>query len=189
MNGLTSLSLRDIEQSEAVNETDFHGYTVAYSRDETQFPVYVMGFVAAVLIAAAFHSSSTVMFAVGLVPAACAYYNFPLLEAGRPRLGANQYGVFIDGFGIIHWRAIDRIELVPIAVRVMTVHELHIALKLPLGSALIADWRKMPFYRLAMRLPWTMTYNNMIRITVDPFDKPPDEIHRTLLRMWRHYRS
>ena len=40
-----------------------------------------------------------------------------------------------------------------------------------------------------MRLPWTMTYNNMIRITLDPFDKEPGEIHRTFLRMWRHYRS
>lgn len=172
-----------------MNETDFHGYTVAYSRDETQFPVYVTGFAAAVLIAAAFYSGSTIVFALGVAAAGFAYYNFPLLETGRPRLGANQYGVFIEGFGIIHWRAIERIELVPIAVRVMTVHELQIALKLPLGSALIADWRRLPFYRLAMRLPWTMNYNNMIRITVDPFDKEPDDIHRTLLRMWRHYRS
>lgn len=40
-----------------------------------------------------------------------------------------------------------------------------------------------------MRLPWSMTYDNAVRIKVDPFNQPPDEIHRTLLRMWRYYRS
>jgi hypothetical protein len=80
-------------------------------------------------------------------------------------------------------------DLVEIAVRVMTLHELQIALKQPLSSALIADWRKIPWYRIPMRLPWKMAHNNVIRITLDPLDQPPDEIHRNLMRMWRHYRS
>jgi len=28
-----------------------------------------------------------------------------------------------------------------------------------------------------------------LRVSVDQLDQPPDEIHRTFLRMWRYYRS
>jgi len=28
-----------------------------------------------------------------------------------------------------------------------------------------------------------------VRIKLEPFDQPADEIHRTFFRMWRYYRS
>jgi hypothetical protein len=71
----------------------------------------------------------------------------------------------------------------------MTVHELQIVLNAPLSSALVVDWRKQPRYRRWMRLPWRMSHNNMVRVNLEPFDQPPDVIHRTFLRMWRYYRS
>lgn len=170
-------------------QQDISGYTVSYSRDEASFPVYVAASIAAILITSGLYKANPVLFGLGLVAGAFAYYNWPLAEVGRPRIGANQYGVFIEGFGLIAWRAIDKIDLVEIAVRAQTSNELQISLKQPLKSALIADWRRMPLYRQLMRLPWTMTYSNMVRITLDAFDKEPGDIHRTFLRMWRHYRS
>lgn len=167
----------------------FRGYAIAYDRDEAQFPIYVVAALAAVFLAAAVSTGGTVWLVLGLMAFAVAYYNYPILETGRPQIGANEYGVFIQGFGIIRWSAIDFIDLVPIAVRVLTVHELQIGLKVPLSKALIADWRRVPWYRMAMRLPWSMSYNNMVRIKVDSFEKAPDEIHRVFLRMWRFYRS
>jgi hypothetical protein len=172
-----------------VSEKQISGYTVAYGQDETQFPIYVVAIAAVVLLIAAFVHGGTILLALGIAAAGITYYNFPLLETGRPRLGANEYGIFIEGFGVIRWSAIDRIDLVPIAVRVLTLHELQIALKVPLGQALVSDWRKLPAYRLLMRLPWSMTHNNVVRVNLDPFDKEPGEIHRTLVRMWRYYRS
>lgn len=165
------------------------GYTVAYSRDEAPFPVYAAAGIAAILLTAAVYRGDLIFMALGLVAAGFAYYNLPLAEVGRPRIGANQYGVFVDGFGIIHWRAIDAIERVEIAVRAATLNELQIKLKQPLGRALVADWRKLPLYRRFMRLPWSMTHDNTIRIALDAFEKDPGEIERTLQRMWRHYRS
>lgn len=165
------------------------GYKVAYGRDEMQFPVYVAAAAAAAFLAAAIVTGKTIFAALGVAAAGVAYYFFPLLETGRARLGANQYGVFIEGFGIIRWRAIDKIDLVSIAMRAMTIEELQISLKEPLRNALVADWRKMPLYRSLMRLPWSMTHNNVIRVNLEPFDKAPEEVHRTLQRMWRHYRS
>lgn len=164
------------------------GYKVSYDR-ESPFPVYVLGFLAALLLAGAFATRMWILFALGVAASSFAYYNFPLTETGRARLGANQYGVFIEGFGLVQWRAIDRIDLGVIAVRAMTLHELRIALKQPLGRALIADWRKVPWWRALMRLPWKMTGDNVVAVKLDPFDQEPEAIHRTLQRMWRHYRS
>jgi len=168
---------------------EFSGYTVSYDRSEAGFPVYAAGSVAAALIVGAFVSGNWIFLALGLVAFIFAYYHFPLTETGKPRLGANQYGVFIDGFGLVRWGAIERVDVVVIAVRALTLHELQIALNRPLPSALMADWRKVPWWRVPMRLPWKMTHDNVIRITLDPFDQTPEDVHWTLLRMWRHYRS
>ena len=173
----------------ATNDTGMTGYTVAYGRDEAPFPVYASSTIAAILLTAAVFKLNPIYFSLGAIAAAFAYYNWPLAEIGRPRIGANQYGIFIEGFGILAWRAIDRIQMVQIAIRAETRHELQITLRQPLHQALIADWRKVALHRRYMRLPWSMSYNNMIRITLDPFEKAPDEIHRTFERMWRYYRS
>lgn len=172
-----------------MDERETSGYTVAYGGDDTQFPIYACGLIGAALIAGGFVRQSAIMFVIGTLFTAVAYYNFPLIETGRPRIGANQYGVFIDGLGLIRWRAFERIELVPIATRAMTLNELHLVLREPINTALVADWRKLPLYRLAMRLPWKMGPGNVVRVILDPLAQPPDEIHRTLSRMWRYYRS
>jgi hypothetical protein len=172
-----------------VDERDAGGYAVAYEREEGSFPGYVLAFLAAVLLAAAWVTGGAIWLALGVAAAGVAYYNYPLTEKGRPTMGANEYGIFIQGFGLIRWRAIGHIDLVMIAVRASTVHELQIGLKERLSNALVADWRKQPFWRSLMRLPWTMGHSNVVRVNLEPFDQPPEEIHRTLLRMWRYYRS
>ena len=170
-------------------EPEMTGYTVAYGRDEAPFPVFAAAALAAVLLTAGVFKGNVIFLALGSVAFGFGYYNLPLAEVGRPRIGANQYGVFIEGFGIIAWRAIDSIELVQIAVRAVTLNELQIKLKVPLSRAMIADWRKMPLYRQLMRMPWSMTHQNTVRIALDAFDKPPEDIHHTFQRMWRYFRG
>lgn len=179
----------DFRRIEPVNESDAGGYSVAYRRDEIEFPVYVTGILAVVLCASGLVSGQVIWLALGVAAAGYAYYNLPLLERGRPALGANQYGVFIQAFGLVRWRAIDRIDLGLKPDRAATAQELQIALKVPADSALVADWRRLPLHRRLMRLPWRLDRRNVIHIDVEPLDRPPEEIHRTLLRMWRFYRS
>jgi hypothetical protein len=171
------------------DERDAGGYSVAYKRDDTHFPVYVTAAMAAMFFAAAWITGAALWLALAVAAAGFCYYNLPLLEAGRPTIGANQYGIFIQAFGLIRWRAVERIDLVGFAERAAIVHELQIALNAPLSSALVADWRKQPIYRSMMRLPWRMNHRGVVRVNVEPFDQPPDAIHRTFLRMWRYYRS
>ena len=172
-----------------LEERSVGGYSVAYRRDDTNFPVYVTAALAAMFFTAAWITDAAYWLAPAVAAAAFTYYNIPLLETGRPTIGANQYGIFVQAFGLIRWRAIERIDLVEIAERAMTVRELQIMLNAPLGSALVADWRKQPVYRLLMRLPWCMDHSGVVRVNLEPFDQPADGIHRTFLRMWRYYRS
>jgi hypothetical protein len=171
-----------------LDQSNIGGYSVAYTRDDSHFPIYITAALAAIFLTAAWITGALYWLLPAAAAAAFTYYNIPILET-RPTIGANQYGIFIQALGLIRWRAIERIDLVEIAERAMTVHELQIVLNVSLSSALVADWRKQPVYRLAMRLPWRMNHSNMVRINIEPFDQPPDAIHRTFLRMWRYYRS
>jgi hypothetical protein len=172
-----------------LDERNVGGYSVAYGREDVYFPVYVTAALAAIFFTAAWITGALYWLALAVTAAGFTYYNIPLLETGRPTIGANQYGIFIQAFGLIRWRAIERIDLVEIAERAMTVHELQIVLSAQLGSALVADWRKQPAYRLLMRLPWRMDHSGAVWVNLEPFDQPPEVIHRTFLRMWRYYRS
>lgn len=169
-------------------QDEFDGYTIAYDREELPFPVYLMIVVGASLVGLAFARSSVILFAPGLVCLIFAYYNAPLLERGRPRLGAGQYGMFVEGLGVIPWRAIESIELALTPLRGYEYRELRITLNRPVDAALMADWRKRPIWRVLMRLPWTMKART-IHIPANVFDREPVDIHATLLRMWRYFRA
>ncbi len=68
-----------------MDERNAGGYSVTYNRDEIQFPVYVIGILAAVLLAAAWVSGQTLWLVLGAAAAGVAYYNFPCWNRGAPR--------------------------------------------------------------------------------------------------------
>ncbi|MFA7307058.1 MAG: hypothetical protein WC026_10340 [Hyphomicrobium sp.] len=165
-----------------------YGYSVAYEREELQFPVYVVAVVAAGLATAGYKLDNFPLIALSLVAFGYAYHNFPLLETGKPRIGASQYGIFADGLGIISWRSIKQIDIVWAEIRGSGSHELLITLQEPLERALLADWRKRPMHRFLMRLPWTMAGQDVVRMPLDVFDHAAEDIHRTFVRMMNFYR-
>jgi hypothetical protein len=172
-----------------VSDKTFDGYAVAYDREEIQFPVYVLAVGSVALLIAAFIRENVFLFAFAVVVGCIAYHNYPLLETGRPRLAASRHGLFIEGLGLLQWRAVEHIDIIPVVVRAIIYHELEILLNQPLASALAVDWRSRPLHRTLMRLPSSLSSKNTIRIPLDVLDRPAHEIHRTFLRMWRHYRG
>ncbi len=162
------------------------GFILPYNRSEAA-RFHVLAAITAATFAAWLTWGYQLLSITAILAGCSAYYFFPFTES-RPRLGANQYGLFIDGFGLIAWRAIDEIKLVTYSVRTLEMEELHIKLKQPIGTALLADWRRLPTWRLLMRLPWKMGYDNIIRIDLQPFPTPADEVQRVMQRMWRFYR-
>lgn len=163
-------------------------YNLPYGADAGDFRFNVMAIltlVAGVLFVAEPYNAILVF---GFATGCTAYYFYPLVEKKKPRIGAGQYGVFIDGFGLISWRAISDVQLITYATRFNEEHELQFRLRTSLDRALLADWRDMPIWRLLMKLPWTMSHENVVRIALAPFAQPPEDIHRQFERLWRYYR-
>lgn len=177
-----------MQSATPVSQDDMHGYTVAYEREEIQFPVYVVAFVGACMATIGVAMDNIILIAIALLAFGFAYYNYPLLETGKPRIGAGQYGIFAEGLGILSWRAIKEINLLPVGIRGSMSNELRITLSEPLEKALLADWRQRPIYRLLMRLPWGTTGDGVLRIPLDVFDQPASEISERFGRMMKFYR-
>lgn len=174
--------------SDPPTETTPSGYTVAYGREMAQGRVYGVGGAGIVLLVTAVFQGTPVVFALGLAALGFAVYYLPLVDTTRARIGATQYGIFIEGLGLIGWRDISEIKLVSIAVRTMMTHELHIKLVRPIPSVLLADWRNLPWYRLITYLPWRMSDDNVVRIPLDQMSRPPEEIERSFTRLWNFHR-
>ena len=168
-----------------MNEPDpqgAEGFAVGYAKGKGSFRVYMCLTIALGLFAVWFFRQSEIALVLAILFGLTAYYFYPLIETGKVRLGAGEHGIFIEGFGVIPWRAVDEINLSTYAVRSIEINELNIALSKALPNALIADWRSLPYHRLLMKLPWSMTRDNVVRINLEPFAGRPDEIVGALLR-------
>jgi len=162
------------------------GFALAYSSESGDLRFNIMAFFAVIALGFYLYTGYDALLAVAVASGCAAYYFYPLIEK-KPRLGANQYGVFIDGFGLIGWRSIGDIAIVTYATRLLETTELQFRLTQPLDSALLADWRRMPIWRLLMKLPWSMTYDNVVRVSLEPFAPPHEDIHRSFVRMKKFY--
>ncbi len=162
------------------------GLVLSYAKREAA-RFHALAAITAVTFAASLTWPYEIFSVVALLSGCSAYYFFPLTEA-RVRLGASQYALFIDGFGLIDWRGIGDVSLATYSIRTLEVHELQIKLQHPLTSVLLTDWRRLPLWRLLMRLPWTMGYDNIVRVNLQPFGPPPLEVQTVISRMWRYYR-
>ena len=60
-----------------------HGYTVAYEREEIQFPVYVVGLIGACLATIGFAIDNIFLIALSLLAIGFAYYNYPIARDGK----------------------------------------------------------------------------------------------------------
>ena len=114
-----------------------------------------MAIIAFMLFAGGVVQEQPMLIGLAIVPAAGVFYNLPLLETGRARMGAGQYGLFLEGLGLIEWRAIDALELCRSDLRGGVSQDLHIELKVPVEKALMLDWRRTIAVRSLMRLPWS----------------------------------
>ena len=81
------------------------GFSLAYSAESGDLRFNIMAFFAVIAIAFYLYTGYDALLAFAVATGCAAYYFYPLIEK-KPRIGANQYGVFIDGFGLIAWRAI-----------------------------------------------------------------------------------
>ncbi|MGI9425294.1 MAG: hypothetical protein ACR2PA_19025 [Hyphomicrobiaceae bacterium] len=157
-------------------------FTLGYEPGKGTFRVYVCLGLAAAFGYGWYAFGSEISLLLAAFFAITGYYFYPLIETGRVRIGAGEHGIFIEGLGVIPWRSIKDIRLNTYAVRSIEVNELDIELSHALPKALIADWRSLPYHRLLMKLPWSMTRDGVVRINLEPFPEAPDDIVNALIR-------
>lgn len=167
----------------------FDGFTAAYDPDELQFPVWVLLILTAMLFYASVAEGSAVLMLLGLFPGCFAFHNFPLLETGKTRLAANQDSLFIEGLGRIGWHFVKSISLAEVVVRGSAYKEADIALAAPLTTALMEDGRNMTLYRRLMRKPFYLKSGQTIRVPLEIFNRPPEDILAALMRIWVYNRA
>jgi hypothetical protein len=167
----------------------FDGFTAAYDADELQFPVWVLLILTAVLFYASIAERSGVLMLLCLFPGCFAFHNFPLLETGKTRLAASQDSLFIEGLGRIGWSFVKSITLAEVVVRGSAYKEADIALAAPLTTALMEDRRNMKFYRRLMRKPFYLKSGLTIRVPLEIFNRPPEDIIGSLMRIWIYNRA
>lgn len=173
-------------QRDALSEPS--GFAIGYARGKGSFRVFIATALALAFAATAVQTNSGIAMVLAAAFGVTAFYSFPLIEHGKARLGANQYGVFIEGFGLISWRGIQDIKVATRAVRSITINELEIHLSRPITEAVIADWRQtMPYHRLLMRLPWKMPSDKVVSVDLEPFESKPAEIVRQFKRRQKYF--
>jgi hypothetical protein len=173
--------------SDDMMEHPERGYVLAYGRDSGDFSFNIMAFLAVLLLGLCIITGYPPLLMPAVAAACVAYYYYPLKER-TPRIGAGQYGIFIDGLGLIGWRSISSIDAVATTSKLGDVYELQIRLNKPLDEALLADWRRLPIWRLLMKLPWNLSGDDLIRVPLKVFDPPAQEIRSKFMRLWDYFR-
>lgn len=163
------------------------GYAVGYDPESGAFRVFGSLGAAAAFFMIWLMSGHGAALALVALAVAVAYYYFPLVEKKKSRLGAGEYGVFLEGLGIIPWHAIGEVKHATYFVRTMEIDELHLVLTKALPKNLLADWRSLPWLRLLMKLPWSMTRDNVVKVNLEPFAGKPDAIVAAIERQRRRY--
>ncbi|MEL6872660.1 MAG: hypothetical protein AAFO62_07680 [Pseudomonadota bacterium] len=172
---------------DTAGRTEPMGYAIGYARGKGTFRVYILGVGALIFLTVAVSSGSQLALILGSAGLVAAFFFYPLIETGKARIGANQYGVFIEGFGLIAWRGIAGLRIAKRAIRNITVHELEITLSRTMDGAVMADWRNLPYHRLLMRLPWRMPSDDKLLIDLEPFGLEPKTILNEIQRRWSYF--
>ena len=172
---------------DTAGQTEPMGYAIGYAKGKGTFRVYILGVGDIIFLAVAFTSGSQLALILGCAGLVSAFFFYPLIESGKARIGANQYGVFIEGFGLIAWRGIAGLRIAKRAIRNIAVHELEITLSRTMDGAVMADWRDLPYHRLLMRLPWRMPSDDKVLIDLEPFGSEPETILSEIQRRWRYF--
>lgn len=170
-----------------MTDTEEPGFALAYAKGKSAERVYIPFAMGALFAGFWIFTGNDIALLFAVLAFGTSFYFYPLVETDRPRIGAGEHGVFIEGFGLIPWRSIDDLSLSTYAIRSIQVSELHIKLAKSLPQALAADWRSLPWHRLLMMLPWKMGSDNIVRVNLEPFPGKADEIMHAFQRRQRYF--
>lgn len=160
-------------------ETGPKPFAVGYRKGSGEGLVYG-GLVAAAIGAVAFATGSAAGFlGLSLIGLMTTFYFYPLVETGRPQLGANDDGLFIEGIGFIDWAEIADLELFRTSVRTIVMANLIVTLTRPLEDAVVKPERLATWRRVTSRC-YKRQSPVLIEIPLHPLRGDADEVFARL---------
>ncbi|MHA7774088.1 hypothetical protein [Roseibium sp. M-1] len=166
-------------KKEAVEKPVPVPFTVGFNRGQSAGIVYG-SLVLGVLFAAIGVAGGLPLLAfAAIAPIAIAYWHFPMVENGKPQLGANEDGLYVERIGFIDWAAIRMTDVKHNKVRNRDQVRLDVLLTRPLNDA-VAKAQTFPVWKKFMMRNWKRIPREhgreLIAINLHTLAADPDEI-------------
>ena len=114
-----------------------------------------------------------------LAPFGIAYWHYPMIEKGKPQLGANEEGLYVERIGFIDWAAIRMTDVKRTSVRNIELVRLDVLLTRSLDDA-VTKAQTFPVWKKFMMRNWKRTPREhgreLLAINLHTLAADPEEI-------------
>lgn len=167
-----------VKQEESVKPTPVP-FTVGFNRSQSESIVYgslILGILFAVI---GIVGNLPLLALAALAPLAIAFWHYPMIEKGKPQLGANEDGLYVERIGFIDWAAIRMTDVKRTSVRNIELVRLDVLLTRSLDDA-VTKAQTFPVWKKFMMRNWKRTPREhgreLIAINLHTLAADPEEI-------------
>ncbi|POF34825.1 hypothetical protein [Roseibium marinum] len=154
-------------------------FTVSFNRSQSEVIVYGCLLLGVLFAAIGLFTGIYLLALAAVAPIAMAYWHYPMIERGKPQLGANEEGLYVERIGFIDWTAIRMTDVKRKTVRNIEQARLDVLLTRPLDNALTRA-QAFPFWKKYMKRNWKRSRREhgreLIAIDLHTLAADPDEI-------------
>ncbi|GAA0778181.1 hypothetical protein E1180_06610 [Roseibium denhamense] len=154
-------------------------FTVGFNRRTSEGLFYGCIGIGIVFAAVSVVGGLPLLAPAAIAPFAMAYWHFPMIEKGKPQLGANEEGLYVERIGFIDWSAIRMTDVHRTKVRNNEQVKLHVLLTRSLEDA-VSQAQTCPFWKKFMMRNWKRTPREhgreLIAINLHTLEADPEEI-------------
>ncbi|MEO9530015.1 hypothetical protein [Roseibium sp.] len=154
-------------------------FTVGFNRSQSEILVYGSLLLGVLFAAIGIVGGMPLLAIAGIAPIAIAYRHYPMIEKGKPQLGANEDGLYVERIGFIDWAAIRMTDVKRSTVRNVEIVRLDVLLTRSLDNAVIKA-QSVPFWKKFMMRNWKRTPREhgreLLAINLHTLSADPEEI-------------
>ncbi|TYC52778.1 hypothetical protein FMN50_16415 [Rhodobacterales bacterium] len=173
-------AIREAEAKEEDKQTEPVPFTVSFNSTQSKGIVFGSLAIGIMFAAIGLIADIPLLILAAAAPLASAYWYYPMIETGRPQLGANEDGLYVERIGFIDWGAIRMTDVKRKKVR-NVVEQIHLDVLLTRSmEAAVNKGQTTPLWKKYMMRNWKRTKREhgreLIAIDLRTLDADPDEI-------------
>lgn len=154
-------------------------FTVGYERNNSEAIVFGCLIFGVLFLIVGVVGKVPLLAIAGIAPLATAYWHFPMIDKGRPQLGANEDGLYVERIGFIDWGAIRMAEINRSKARNIDQVKLNVLLTRPITDA-VSKAQQTPLWKKFMMRNWKRSPREhgreLVAINLHTLAADPDEI-------------